>query len=235
MEFQHVKVVALFLEGLLSFFSPCVLPILPIYMGILGGQIEEGRESAYRKRVLLNTLIFVLGIATTFFLLAFASSFLSRFLNQHIRIVQILSGVLILGMGFFQLGIIQSRLLTREFSAKSKVYQAGQTMTPFIAYLMGFTFSFSWTPCIGPILASVFFYASSQSGIWSLLLLLVYCLGFIPPFILVALFSQQVLAYFKRQTRFLKYTKMISGVLLILIGLSILTGTFSLFSHLFKP
>lgn len=224
MEFQYVKIIALFLEGLLSFFSPCVLPILPIYIGILGGQVEEGEESVYRKKVLINTLIFVFGIATTFFLLAFASSFLSQFLNQHIRIVQILSGVLILGMGFFQLDFIQSRLLTREFSAKSKVYQVGQTMPPFIAYLMGFTFSFSWTPCIGPILASVFFYASSQSGIWSLLLLLVYCLGFILPFILVALFSQQVLAYFKRQIRLLKYTKIISGVLLILIGLSILTG-----------
>lgn len=234
MEIHYAKVLALFLEGLLSFFSPCVLPILPIYIGILGGQSEGSHDSRHRKRVLYNTLIFVLGIATTFFLLAFASSFLSRFLNQHIQVVRIVSGVLIILMGLFQLGVIKSVALTKEFSAKTKVYQAGQTVTPIIAYLMGFTFSFSWTPCIGPILASVFFYASSHSGIWNILLISVYCMGFILPFILVAIFSQKVLDYFKKQTRFLHYTKIISGVLLILIGLSILTGLFGSLTHLLK-
>ncbi|MGT2755129.1 cytochrome c biogenesis CcdA family protein [Streptococcus ovis] len=231
---QHIKVLALFIEGLLSFFSPCVLPILPIYIGILGGQSEGVNDVKHRKRVLCNTLIFVLGIATTFFLLAFASSFLSRFLNQHIRWVQIISGVLIITMGLFQLGVFQTTFLSKEFSAKSKVYQAGQTVTPVIAFLMGFAFSFSWTPCIGPILASVFFYASSHSGIWSVLLISVYCIGFILPFILVALFSQKVLDYFKKQTRFLHYTKIISGILLICIGLSILTGLFDNLTHLLK-
>ncbi|KED03537.1 putative cytochrome C biogenesis protein [Streptococcus equi subsp. ruminatorum CECT 5772] len=179
-------------------------------------------------------MIFVLGVATTFFLLAFASSFLSRFLNQHIRWVQIISGVLIITMGLFQLGVFQSTFLTKEFSVKNKVYQAGQKVTPIIAFLMGFSLSFSWTPCIGPILASVFFYASSHSGIWSILLISVYCLGFILPFILVALFSQKVLDYFKKQTRFLHYTKIVSGILLICIGLSILIGLFGNLIHLLK-
>lgn len=99
---------------------------------------------------------------------------------------------------------------------------------------MGFSLSFSWTPCIGPILASVFFYASSHSGIWSILLISVYCLGFILPFILVALFSQKVLDYFKKQTRFLHYTKIVFGILLICIGLSILIGLFGNLIHLLK-
>lgn len=211
-----------------------MLPILPIYIGILGGQSEGVNDFKYRKRILCNTLIFVLGVATTFFLLAFASSFLSRFLNQHIRWVRIISGVLIITVGLFQLGVFQSTFLTKEFSVKNKVYQAGQKVTPIIAFLMGFSLSFSWTPCIGPILASVFFYASSHSGIWSILLISVYCLGFILPFILVALFSQKVLDYFKKQTRFLHYTKIVFGILLICIGLSILIGLFGNLIHLLK-
>lgn len=234
MALNHVKIIALFLEGLLSFFSPCVLPILPIYLGILGGQGDQSADQKENRRLIYNTLIFVLGIATTFFLLAFASSFLSRFLNQHSRAVQIIGGLLMILMGLFQLGVFQSQFLSREFSAKSKVYQAGQKVTPLIAFLMGFTFSFSWTPCIGPILASVFFYASSHSGIWSALLIAIYCLGFILPFVVVAIFSQTVLAYFKKQTRFLKYSKIISGVLLIIIGLSIFTGFFKSLTQFLK-
>ncbi|BDD38034.1 cytochrome C biogenesis protein CcdA [Streptococcus ruminantium] len=219
------KLFALFLEGLLSFFSPCILPILPVYIGVLGGNNGEHSQNN-RMRTVINTSMFVLGIAMTFFLLAFTSSFLSRLLNQHIRVVQIISGILIIAMGLFQLGWIRLPMLSKELSAKTKVYQAGKTVTPIIAFLMGFTFSFSWTPCIGPILASVFFYASSQSGIWSIALLSVYCIGFILPFILVAIFSQKLLDYFKKQTRFLQYTKTISAVILIIIGISILTGSF---------
>lgn len=226
MVLNYAKLLALFLEGLLSFFSPCVLPILPVYLGLLGGQGGQATDRKQQRRLIGHTLIFVLGISTTFFLLAFASSFLSRFLTQHARAVQLIGGMLMILMGLFQLGIFQSRLLSREFSAKRRVYQAGQKVTPFLAFLMGFTFSFSWTPCIGPILASVFFYASSHSGIWSSLLIAIYCLGFILPFVVVAIFSQTVLAYFKKQTRFLKYSKIISGVLLIIIGLSIFTGFF---------
>lgn len=115
-----------------------MLPILPIYIGILGGQSEGVNDFKYRKRILCNTLIFVLGVATTFFLLAFASSFLSRFLNQHIRWVQIISGVLIITVGLFQLGVFQSTFLTKEFSVKNKVYQAGQKVTPIICFSNGF-------------------------------------------------------------------------------------------------
>ncbi len=99
---------------------------------------------------------------------------------------------------------------------------------------MGFTFSFSWTPCIGPILASVFLYASTHQGIYSVLLILIYCLGFVIPFALIALFSQRVMSVFKKQKRFLKYTKLFSGILLILIGISILTGSFAKIAHLFN-
>ncbi|HFI0672155.1 TPA: cytochrome c biogenesis CcdA family protein [Streptococcus suis] len=223
MEVQWFTFLALFAEGLLSFLSPCVLPILPIYVGLLAGG-AEGKEG--EKKVLVNTLSFVVGIALTFFLLGFASSLLSRVLQANAQVLQIISGLLIVLMGVLQLGWFNIPMLEREFSAKNKVYKAGKNVTPFLAFLMGFTFSFSWTPCIGPILASVFIYASSQQGWLSSILLLVYCLGFILPFILVAFFSQKMLAFFKNNRHYLAWTKRISGYLLLLIGLSILTGFF---------
>ena len=237
MNLQHITFLTLFIEGLLSFLSPCVLPILPVYIGVLAGQGEEQQSGELiwdRRKVFSNTLLFTSGIAATFFILAFASSLISQFLQSHIHFLQNLGGVLILIMGLVQIGLIKSRFLTREFSAKNRVYQAGQRVTPLIAFLMGFAFSFSWTPCIGPILASVFLYASTHQGIYSVLLILVYCLGFILPFVLIAVFSQELMTIFKKQQRFLKYTKLVSGILLIIIGISILTGSFAKIAHLFN-
>lgn len=230
---DHLKWLALFTEGLLSFFSPCVLPILPIYIGILGGQANAEQTDKRQHTVLINTLSFVLGITLTFFVLGFASSLISRLLTQHMETLKLVGGVLIILMGLMQLDLFQTRLSTREFSAKHRVYKAGQQVTPLLAVLMGFTFSFSWTPCIGPILASTFLYASSHQGWSSFFLISIYCLGFITPFVLVALFSQQLLSHFRKHQHLLKHTKHLSGILLILIGLSILTGSFNLISRLF--
>ena len=218
-----VTVFALFAEGLLSFLSPCVLPILPVYVGILAGGAGEKEES---RTVLINTLFFVVGITMTFLLLAFTSSLLSRFLQANSQLLRIISGLLIIFMGLVQLGWLRINVLEREFSAKGKAYQVGKKVTPLVAFLMGFTFSFSWTPCIGPILASVFIYASSHAGWTSFFLILVYCLGFILPFLLVAFFSQKVLEFFKNKRQNLGWTKKVSGYLLLIIGLSILTGFF---------
>lgn len=221
-----VTVFALFAEGLLSFLSPCVLPILPVYVGILAGGAGEKEES---RTVLINTLFFVVGITMTFLLLAFTSSLLSRFFQANSQLLQTISGLLIICLGLVQLGWLRINLLEREFSAKSKAYQVGKKVTPLVAFLMGFTFSFSWTPCIGPILASVFIYASSHAGWTSFVLILVYCLGFILPFLLVAFFSQKVLEFFKNKRQYLVWTKKVSGYLLLIIGLSILTGFFQNF------
>ena len=212
-----LKMILVFLEGLLSFLSPCVIPILPIYIGILAGKKEmnEHGELVFNKRnTITNTLSFVLGICSTFFILAFATSFISIFLNENIKTLQIVSGVLIIFMGLLQLGVFKIGFLKQEFSIKNKVKRKGNKTTPILAFLMGFTFSFSWTPCIGPIL------------IMSVLLILAYCLGFILPFILIAFFASKLLELFKKHTNILKYTQVISGIILILIGILILSGSF---------
>ena len=132
-----MTVIALFTEGILSFLSPCVLPILPVYVGILAGGGGEKEES---RTVLINTLFFVVGITMSFLLLAFTSSLLSRFLQANSQLLRIISGLLIIFMGLVQLGWIRINVLEREFSAKGKAYQVGKKVTPLVAFLMGFTF-----------------------------------------------------------------------------------------------
>lgn len=220
-----IQIVTLFLEGLLSFFSPCVLPILPIYVGILAGN-EDTNASNKQHKVIINTLFFVVGISLTFFLLTFASSYLSQYFLQHSFFLQGLSGLMILFFGLFQLNLIKIPAFFKEISAKHKVYQNGQKVTPLLALIMGFAFSFSWTPCIGPILASVFLYASSQTGWLSSLLVIVYCIGFILPFVLLAFFSQKMLTLFKASQKWLHYTKLLSGILLIGIACSLIWNLF---------
>ena len=219
-----IQLLTLFMEGLLSFLSPCVLPILPIYVGILAGNSDS---KTYKKGTAVsNTLWFVAGISLTFFLLAFASNYLSIYLMKHRMVLQGISAVMILMFGLFQVGLVKIPAFLKELSAKHKVYRTGMKVTPLLALLMGFTFSFSWTPCIGPILASVFLYASSQGGWVSTLLIGIYCLGFILPFVLIAFFSERMLALFKASQRWLYYTKWLSGLLLIGIAVSLLWNIF---------
>ncbi len=220
---HNIKLLALFLEGVLAFFSPCVLPILPIYLGILAnqGQVVKGKKTA-----LVNTLAFVVGISITFFLMAFATSLFSRFLTQHTNEMRVLSGILIILMAAVQLGWLRLGFLYKERSLKDKVYSGGKQVGPWLALLMGFTFSFSWTPCIGPILASVLLYASTQQGILGAIMVLVYCLGFILPFLIIALFTEKLLVYLRQKSHIMRYTTVVSGVVLLVIGLSILFGLF---------
>lgn len=232
---DKLKLLALFVEGQLTFFSPCILPILPVYLSLLGGQVSKGTgvSGSVKSRRLLNVCCFVLGIAASFFLLAFASHVLSRFLIQQKRILKLFGGFLILLLGFLQLGVLKMPVLNREFSFKQRVYRAGQRVTPFLSMLMGFAFSFSWTPCIGPILASVLFYASGHKGWEGTFLVTVYCLGFTFPFIILALFSEKILEKVKNNYKILKYTKILSALILIAIGSSILIGNFSKLTRLF--
>ncbi len=230
MDFQNIKLIALFVEGILSFFSPCIIPIIPIYISMLAGKKqfdENGNILINKKNMITNSLFFVVGISITFFILAFATSYISTFLNTHIKVIQIISGILIIIMGFLQLGFLKLNFLKQEFSLKKKVKT--KNMSPLVALIMGFTFSFSWTPCIGPILMSVFLYASTHTGILSAILVLVYSVGFILPFIIVAFFATKILDLIKKHNNILKYTMIISGIILVLIGLSILTGSFQTF------
>ncbi|WP_305798197.1 MULTISPECIES: cytochrome c biogenesis CcdA family protein [unclassified Gemella] len=145
------------------------------------------------------------------------------FLNIQIKIIQIISCILIISMGLIQIGLINFNFFKQEFSLKKRKFQK---INPLVAIIMGFTFSFSWTSCIGSILASVFLYASSHTGLMGMIMILVHSLGFIPPFLIVTIFTTKILNILKKKTNILKYAVTISGIILILIGISILTGYF---------
>lgn len=215
---QNVNFFIVFIEGILSIFSPCILPILPIYLSMLSNStVNDLKDSKVSRSILLkNTIFFTLGISITFFILGSSISALSSFLNTNKNIIMIIGGIIIIIMGLFYLGIIKSEFLSKE----KRLNINSNAMSPVTAFVLGFTFSFGWTPCIGPILASVLIMASSSDNIIiSNLLILSYIIGFILPFIIVSLFYDKLFKRFDKMKSYMGIIKSISGVIIIIAGL----------------
>lgn len=224
---EQVNFLIVFLEGVLSFFSPCVLPLLPVYISYLAGgakQVSEDGQTSYRQgRVFLHTLCFILGISAAFFLLGLSFTALGGFFSAYRLWFTRIGGILIVLMGLFQLGLFELPFLQRE--RKFHLPLNPDKMNPLWAVLLGFTFSFAWTPCVGPALSSVLILASSaETALTGNLLVLVYALGFVLPFLLLGLFTTQTLNFLKKRQKVLKYTIKIGGALLVLIGIMTFTG-----------
>ena len=231
LEIQHsIPVLTVFLQGLVSFLSPCVLPLLPLYIGYLAGGTyhvgEDGEVRYPRKRVFLNTFFFVLGIASTFFILALGFTAAGEFFQAYRRAFVIGGGILVIVFGLYQLGAFGSSLfLSRDRRLPFKLDRF--TMNPLIAFLMGFTFSFAWTPCIGPAMSSVLLMAAgtAQRSL-GFLLVGVYVLGFTIPFLIVGLFTTQTLAFFRCHSKIMKYTVIVGGLLMLVIGILMIAGIY---------
>lgn len=219
-----VPVVTVFLQGLLSFFSPCVLPLVPLYLGYLSGGAGEGELYGKKGRLFLNTICFVIGISTAFFTLGLGVSAAGSFLDQNQAMVARIGGILVILFGLYQLGIFgKSRLLGTEHRFWLKLDKL--KMSPIVALIFGFTFSFAWTPCVGPALASVLLMAGSAgTKMTGFLLIGVYTLGFVLPFLAVGLFTAKVLGIFKKYNHVVKYTVKIGGILMIFMGVLMFTG-----------
>lgn len=224
-----VSAFTVFIQGLISFFSPCVLPLLPLYIGYLSGGTgsveEDGKVSYQRGRVMLNTLFFVIGISFAFFLLGFGMTALGRFFNSNQIMFARIGGILVFCFGLYQLGFFgKSSLLEREY--RLPFHLDAMAMSPITALVMGFTFSFAWTPCVGPALASVLIMvASASTQMTGILLIGLYTLGFVLPFLAVGLFTASLLDFLKKHKRIVKYTVKIGGVLMLLMGIMMFTGT----------
>lgn len=223
-----VSALTVFLQGVLSFFSPCVLPLIPLYVSYFAGgakKIEEDGTVTYpRKKVMLNTLFFVLGISFTFFLLGLGFTALGRFFSGNRIWFARFGGILMILFGLYQLGIFgRSDKIEQEHRLPLRLDRFA--MGPVPAFLLGFTFSFAWTPCVGPALGSVLLMAGSSATMGKGFFLIgVYTLGFVLPFIAVGLFTGAVLGFFKKYRSVVRYTVKISAVLLILMGFMTLTG-----------
>ena len=223
-----VPALTVFLQGLVSFFSPCVLPLIPLYIGYLSGGTrkvgEDGKVTYQRSKVMVNTLFFILGVSFTFFLLGLGVSAVGRFFNSNQMMFARIGGIIVVLFGLFQLGIFgKSKVLGKEHRLPFRLNT--MAMSPWVALIMGFTFSFAWTPCVGPALASVLLMAASASTkVAGFALIGVYTLGFVLPFLAVGLFTSTLLEVFKKHAKVVQYTVKIGGVLMIVMGLMMFTG-----------
>lgn len=223
-----IPAVTVFLQGLISFFSPCVLPLLPLYIGYLSGGTgvrgEDGKIHYHRGKVMVNTLFFVVGVSFAFFLLGLGMTAVGSFFHSSQAMFARIGGVLIVFFGLYQLGIFgTSRVLGQERRLPFQLDKLA--MSPVTALLMGFTFSFAWTPCVGPALTSVLLMAASAaSRMAGFVLIGVYTLGFVLPFLAVGLFTTTLLEFFKKHRGVVQYTVKIGGILMVLMGILMFTG-----------
>ena len=225
---DSISVITVLLQGFLSFFSPCVLPLLPLYIGYLSGGAsasDQGGERVFdRKKVLLNTLFFVIGIGFSFFLLGIGMRAVGRFFSGNRILFARIGGIIVILFGLYQTGILgTSSALMKE--RRLPVRFDKMAVSPLTALIMGFVFSFAWTPCVGPTLSAVLLMAASaKSSAMGFVLVGVYTLGFALPFLLTGIFTASLLSFFKKYRGALRYTSKIAGILMILMGIMMVTG-----------
>jgi cytochrome c-type biogenesis protein len=215
------------LAGLVSFLSPCVLPLVPPYLGYLGGttieQIgsKDGLDVQLWRRVVLASVFFVLGFTTVFVGFGAGASVFGQWIAAHKNQLAIVAGIVIILFGLHFLGILRIPLLYSDARFRANVQGAGLAG----AYVMGLAFAFGWTPCIGPVLATVLTLAANEASIGAgVRLLFVYSLGLGIPFILAAVAVGPFLGFLQRFRRHLGRVEMAMGLLLVLTGVLVLTG-----------
>jgi len=208
-----------FFEGILSFLSPCVLPLIPLYMSYLVGdnysEDENGNKIYDVKSVFLTTLFFVLGISCTFVILAISINALKQYIADYTQLISIIGGTLLIIFGLHELGLIHIDVLNKNM--KLNLNLKLQNMSYFKAFLLGFGFSFGWSACIGPMLANAIFLASTSSN--GYLYIVVYALGLIIPFLITGLFTSKILNFIQNKKNIVNTVIKIAGIVLIIFGI----------------
>jgi cytochrome c-type biogenesis protein len=216
-----------FLAGLLSFLSPCVLPLVPSYLSFITGMSGVGEIEARRHLALLHALLFVAGFSLIFVALGATATALGRLLVTYQQWLERLGGLLIVFFGLSTLGVFRFALLARE----ARVQFADKPLGYLGSVVAGMAFGAGWTPCIGPILGSILLYTSTRADLGQGLRLLgAYSLGLALPFLAAAWALEAFLGWFRRFRRYIGWVERIAGALLVLFGVLLLTGTFTLMS-----
>lgn len=224
---------AALLAGLLSFVSPCVLPIVPPYLAWLAGLSfdelkSESINNNARRRIILAALAFVLGFATVFVALGATASVIGKTIAQYFDVLSVIAGIIIIIMGLHFVGAFRIGLLYREARIQVGRKPAGMVG----AYVMGLAFAFGWTPCVGPVLAAILFVAGSEgTALRGAGLLAAYSFGIGIPFLLAAVFASRFLAWAARFRKHMHKVEIAMGILLILTGLLFVTGQMSTISY----
>ncbi|MBF0447692.1 MAG: sulfite exporter TauE/SafE family protein [Magnetococcales bacterium] len=230
---MEVSYAAALLAGLLSFVSPCVLPLVPAYISFMTGvsvdQLRKGSDREVATAAALHSLFFVLGFSTVFIALGASASLIGQVLLANMEIFSKVGGALIVLFGLHYVGLFKIGFLNMDARFNLQEKPPGL----WGAYLIGLAFAFGWTPCVGPILATILALAGGQDSIWQgVSLLSVYSLGLGIPFILAGLAINSFLHFFTRIRAHLHKIEITSGVLLIVVGVMIFMGDFSKLSIL---
>lgn len=230
--FSNISALLVFVSGILSFFSPCVIPLIPLYLAYLAGgakETDDQGETHYKTPIVfLHTLFFVLGISAAIFLLGTAFTFLGQFLNQYQQVFITVSALIIILFGIYMLWPKKPVELQKEYRIRMPQFKK---MNPLVALIMGFLFSFAWTPYVGPALTAILVLSANVSTqAFGFLLIGLYTLGFIIPFLLLGLFSSAVLNWISKNKSIMNVTTKVMGVILILLGVLMLSGWFNTLS-----
>jgi len=229
---QTVSYYAAFLAGVLSFFSPCVLPLIPAYFSFITGfsldELMSGENTQIRKKVILSTLAYVLGFSAVFILMGASASLLGSLMKQYGNAIRLTGGHVIILFGAHLTGIIEIKGLYFE----KRIHPQHKPLHFLGTFLVGMAFGAGWSPCIGPMLGSILILAGNQQTVsQGIILLSLYSLGMAIPFIIISFFINVFLKSIRKASSALKYFNMIAGMLLILIGLLLVTNKLAVLSN----
>jgi len=219
------------LAGLISFLSPCVLPLVPGYVSLISGVgVEElkSQETQLLRKVMLNSAAFILGFSVVFIMLGAISTEVGQLMARHKSLLAQVAGVVIILFGLHLTGIFKIKALYTD----ARLHSVKGGSTAWGAFVIGFAFAFGWTPCVGPILALILGFAAAQdSVIKGIILLAVYSLGLAVPFLLTSLGIERFLKFYSRFRTHMHALEVVSGVLLIALGGLLVFGRFTLISN----
>ena len=221
---------AAFVAGILSFLSPCVLPLVPGYVSLISGATVEDLQAGDRRMlgtVMLHSLTFILGFSVVFIALGAVATGIGQFANEYHNVLAKVAGIIVIVFGLHLTGLLKIKALY----ADKRLHDVKGGSSALGSFAVGFAFAFGWTPCIGPILATILVFAGAQQTLFKgVLLLAIYSAGLAVPFLLTSLGVDRFLGFYTRFRRHLHTVEVISGVLLIAVGVLIVMNNLKLLS-----